>query len=170
MWREQAGGAPEQWGIRLRCAQPAAETPSARIPRSARREDGGEGFQNAGSCCGSVVFVDQSAESVATLDFSACGCRKFGVARKPRHSRMTVRVLAAHTAKRAQFSGRSSPRGGLFWPNRELVLLEPQRPRTTSGSTRPPSQGRDSPGGSEPAASAASACALGARARGSRPR
>src|SRR6266567_616901 len=30
-----------------------------------------EGFQNAGSCCGAVVFVDQSAESVAALDFSA---------------------------------------------------------------------------------------------------
>jgi uncharacterized RDD family membrane protein YckC len=27
-----------------------------------------EGFQNAGSCCGAVVFVDESTESVAPLD------------------------------------------------------------------------------------------------------
>jgi hypothetical protein len=37
-----------------------------------RRRDGEpEGFQNAGSYCGAVVFVDQSAESVAAFDFSA---------------------------------------------------------------------------------------------------
>jgi hypothetical protein len=30
----------------------------------------GEGFQNVGSCCGAVVFMDQSAESVAALDLS----------------------------------------------------------------------------------------------------
>jgi hypothetical protein len=30
-----------------------------------------EGFQNVGSCCGAVVFVDESAESVAALDLSA---------------------------------------------------------------------------------------------------
>jgi hypothetical protein len=30
-----------------------------------------EGFQNVGSCCGAVVFVDQSAESVAALDLPA---------------------------------------------------------------------------------------------------
>src|SRR6266516_2445587 len=29
---------------------------------------GGEGFQNVGSCCGSVVFVDQATESITTLD------------------------------------------------------------------------------------------------------
>jgi hypothetical protein len=29
-----------------------------------------EGFQNVGSCCGLVVFVDQSAESVAARDLS----------------------------------------------------------------------------------------------------
>jgi ribonuclease BN (tRNA processing enzyme) len=29
-----------------------------------------EGFQNVGSCCGAVVFVDQSAESVAALDLA----------------------------------------------------------------------------------------------------
>jgi dihydrofolate reductase len=32
---------------------------------------GREGFQNAGSCCGAVVFVDQSAKSVAALDLFA---------------------------------------------------------------------------------------------------
>jgi hypothetical protein len=30
-----------------------------------------EGFQNAGSCCGAVVFVDQAAESVAAFDLFA---------------------------------------------------------------------------------------------------
>jgi hypothetical protein len=30
-----------------------------------------EGFQNGGSCCGAVVFVDQSAELVAALDLAA---------------------------------------------------------------------------------------------------
>src|SRR5438094_848939 len=34
-----------------------------------------EGFQNAGSCCGAVVFVDQSADSVAALDLSVAGWR-----------------------------------------------------------------------------------------------
>jgi len=29
-----------------------------------------EGFQNDGSCCGAVVFVDESAESVAALDLA----------------------------------------------------------------------------------------------------
>jgi hypothetical protein len=42
----------------------------------------GEGFQNGGSCCGAVVFVDQSAESVAALDFSGfwpcVGVRRVG--------------------------------------------------------------------------------------------
>ena len=41
-----------------------------------------EGFQNTGSCCGAVVFVDESPELVATLDCSAGrlpGCdRRFG--------------------------------------------------------------------------------------------
>src|SRR5437763_15798982 len=35
------------------------------------RERRREGFQNAGSCCGAVVFVEQSAESVAAFDLSA---------------------------------------------------------------------------------------------------
>jgi AcrR family transcriptional regulator len=30
-----------------------------------------EGFQNVGSCCGAVVFVDESAESVAAFDLFA---------------------------------------------------------------------------------------------------
>jgi hypothetical protein len=47
-----------------------------------------EGFQNAGSRCSSVGFVDESAESVAALDLvtgrsPGCGCR-FG--RKQRES------------------------------------------------------------------------------------
>src|SRR5262249_42214511 len=34
-----------------------------------------EGFQNVGSCCGAVVFVDESAESVAALDCFAARWR-----------------------------------------------------------------------------------------------
>jgi hypothetical protein len=53
-----------------------------------------EGLQNAGSCGGVVVFVDQSAESVAALDLSAArrrigGCR---IGREQRES--AVRALA----------------------------------------------------------------------------
>jgi hypothetical protein len=58
------------------------------LGRQERRQSLREGFQNSGSCCGSVVFVDQSAESVAALDFSAArwlvrGCR---VGREQRES------------------------------------------------------------------------------------
>jgi D-alanyl-D-alanine carboxypeptidase len=54
----------------------------------------GEGFQNVGSCCSAVVFVDQSAESVTAHDLSAArrrtgGCR---VGREQRES--PVRALA----------------------------------------------------------------------------
>jgi hypothetical protein len=66
---------------------------------SGRRGDGWgcvyrEGFQNRGSCCGAVVFVDQSAEPVAALDVSAArlrvrACR---VGREQRES--SVRALA----------------------------------------------------------------------------
>jgi putative transposase len=53
-----------------------------------------EGFQNAGSCCGAVVFVDQSAESVAAFDFSAARrlVRVCRVGREQRES--AVRALA----------------------------------------------------------------------------
>jgi putative intracellular protease/amidase len=46
----------------------------------------GEGFQNAGSCGGAVVFVDQSTESVAALDLSAAR-RRVGVCRVGRKER-----------------------------------------------------------------------------------
>jgi hypothetical protein len=53
-----------------------------------------EGFQNAGSCCGAVVFVDQSAESVATFDFSTAR-RSVRVGRVGREQREpAVRALA----------------------------------------------------------------------------
>jgi hypothetical protein len=39
------------------------------LRQSSRKK--GEGFQNAGSCCGALVFVDQSAKSVAALDLCA---------------------------------------------------------------------------------------------------
>jgi hypothetical protein len=45
-----------------------------------------EGFQNAGSCCSSVVFVDESAESVAALDL-ADGRWTAGVGRCGREQR-----------------------------------------------------------------------------------
>ncbi len=53
-----------------------------------------EGFQNAGSCCGAVVFVDQSAESVAALNLSVSRwlVRVCRVGREQRES--AVRALA----------------------------------------------------------------------------
>jgi hypothetical protein len=52
-----------------------------------------EGFQNVGSCCGAVVFVDESAESVAARYFAAGprGCRACRLGRQQRES--TVRAL-----------------------------------------------------------------------------
>jgi hypothetical protein len=41
---------------------------AAHMSERVRRDP--EGFQNVGSCCGAVVFVDQSAESVAALDLA----------------------------------------------------------------------------------------------------
>jgi hypothetical protein len=42
----------------------AEQIATAKIGRRCQRE----GFQNVGSCCGSVVFVDQATESVTTFD------------------------------------------------------------------------------------------------------
>src|SRR6266536_205729 len=84
-----------------------------------------EGFQNAGSCCGAVVFVDQSAESVAAFDFSAARwlvgvCR---VGREQRESAVRAlgvvmrRVAAEHVL--------------------EVAAAEDQQPVEAFGADRP---------------------------------
>jgi hypothetical protein len=44
----------------------------------AHRAAGREGFQKRGSCCGSVVLVDQSAEKVAAVDCADCRSKDRG--------------------------------------------------------------------------------------------
>ena len=69
---------------------PLRSTPCAAAvgPRRRARVREREGFQNAGSCCGAVVFVDQSAEQVAALDVAAAwlGVRTCRVGREQRES------------------------------------------------------------------------------------
>jgi hypothetical protein len=58
-------------------ATPLVECGKEAIARSADalvwNRHTGEGFQNVGSCCGSVVFVDQATESITTLDLASGG-------------------------------------------------------------------------------------------------
>jgi hypothetical protein len=49
--------------------------PTRSPSRTGAVSSGREGFQNVGSCCGAVIFVNQSAESVAALDLPAAWLR-----------------------------------------------------------------------------------------------
>ena len=87
VWRELS-----TLGFEVRLVDPAQA--KALRGRVRRAKTDREGFQNVGSCCGAVVFVDQSAESVAALDLSAARwrVRVCGVGREQRES--AVRALA----------------------------------------------------------------------------
>ncbi len=63
VWRELS-----TLGFEVRLVDPAQA--KALRGRVRRAKTDREGFQNVGSCCGAVVFVDQSAESVAALDLA----------------------------------------------------------------------------------------------------